>query len=225
MRRLAVLALLALPVLGAPAPAPRPYHLTLEADPAAPFPFLSRFGRATLHVYRSGVRAETLWLNGFSRAGSPNITVENPFGRMYTEVPVTNVGSIVAKLAGSDLQNANPTLGTPMDGRVGELTATRYRLIYGPEAYIDIWSTHAIPENKQFRSIVVQFVGGISPGTATLAKTIPGTPIYVEMNFRRFKKLPLLRLRSLTYDDNGEAAALKVSSLMVHASVLDNLWK
>lgn len=225
MRRILLLALLAFPAFAAPAPQPRPYHLTLEADPAAPFPFLSRFGRATLHVYRGGVRAETLWLNGFSRTGSPNITVENPFGRMYTEVPVANVGSIVAKLAGGELQNANPTLGKPTVGRVGELPATRYRLIYGPEAYIDVWSTLAIPENRQLRAIVTQFVGGISPGTAAFAKTIPGTPLYVEMNFRRFKKLPLLRLRSLTYDDNGEADALKVGSFMVHASLLDNLWK
>jgi hypothetical protein len=220
-----ILALLCLPALAAPAPQPRPYHLTLEADPAAPFPFLSRFGRATLHVYASGVRAETLWLNGFSRTGSTAITVENPLGRMYTEVPVTNVGSIVEKLAGSELRNATPTLATPMAGRVGELAATRYRLIYGPEAYIDIWSTHAIPENRQFRTLVTQFVGGISAGTATLAKAIPGTPIYVELNFRRFKKLPLLRLRSLSYDNSSETDALKVSSFMLHASLLDNLWK
>jgi hypothetical protein len=225
MRRFALLALIALPLFAAPAPAPRAYHLTLEADPAAPFPFLSRFGRATLHVYRGGVRAETLWLNGFSRNGSPNITVENPFGRMYTEVPVGNVGSIVAKLAEGGLQNATPTLGPTIAGRVGELASTRYRLVYGPEAYIDIWTTNAIAENKQFRNIVTQFVGGISPGTASLAKNIAGTPLYVEMNFRRFKKLPLLRLRSLTYDDSGEADALKVSSFMVHASLLDNLWK
>jgi hypothetical protein len=223
MRRLAVLALLALPALAAPAP--RPYHLTLEATPAAAFPFLSKFGTVTLHLYGGGVRAETFWLNGFSRNASPNITVENPYGRMYTEVPVTNVGSIVAKLAGSDLRSVNPSLATPTAGRVGELPATRYRLIFGPQAYIDIWATHAIPENTQFRNIVAQFVGGISPGTATLAKTIPGTPIYVEMNFRRFKKLPLLRLKSLAYDDSGEADALKVSSFMLHASVLDNLWK
>jgi len=76
MRRLAVLALLALPALAAPAP--RPYHLTLEATPAAAFPFLSKFGTVTLHLYSGGVRAETFWLNGFSRNESPNITVENP---------------------------------------------------------------------------------------------------------------------------------------------------
>ena len=224
MRRILVLlaALVVLPVAAAPA---RPYHLTLEANPAAPFPFLSKFGTVTLHVYSGGVRAETLWLNGFSPNTSPNITVENPYGRMYTEVPVANVGSIIGKLAGTELKNAMPQLATPTAGRVGELPATRYRLIYGPAAYIDIWSTHAVPENAQLRSIVIQFVSGISPGTASLAKTIPGTPIYVELNFRRFKKLPLLRLKSLAYDNSGEADALKVSSFMLHASVLDKLWK
>src|ERR1700744_2310044 len=130
MRRcLFLIALAALPVLAAPAP--RPYHLTLEASPAAAFPFLSKFGTVTLHVYDSGVRAETFWLNGFSRNASPHITVENPYGRMYTEAPVANVGSIVAKLAGSELRNVTPTLATPTAGRVGELPATRYRLIYG----------------------------------------------------------------------------------------------
>ncbi|HEX3580679.1 MAG TPA: hypothetical protein VH087_02880 [Thermoanaerobaculia bacterium] len=202
-----------------------PYHLTLEATPAAPFPFLSKFGTVTLHVYNGGVRAETFWLNGFSRDASPNITVENPYGRMYTEVPVANVGTIVGKLAGAELRNATPQLATPTAGRVGELPAMRYRLIFGPAAYIDIWSTHVFPENTQLRAIVMQFVSGVSPGTASLAKTIPGTPIYVELNFRRFQKLPLLRLKSIAYDNSGEADALKVSSFMLHASLLDNLWK
>ena len=218
-----LLVLLSLP-LGAAAP-PRPYHLTLEANPAAPFPFLSKFGTVTLHLYNGGVRAETLWLNGFSRTGSTAITVENPFGRMYTDVPVSNISAIVGKLAGSDLRNATPAFATPTAGRVGEMSATRYRLIFGPAAYIDIWATHAFPENTQLRSIVAQFVGGISPGTAVLAKTIPGTPIYVEMNFRRFKKLALLRVKSIAYDNAGEADALKVGSFMLHASVLDALWK
>jgi hypothetical protein len=223
MRRLAVLALIAFPVFAATAP--RPYHLTLEATPAAAFPFLSKFGTVTLHVYNGGVRAETFWLNGFSRDASPNITVENPYGRMYTEVPVANVGSIVGKLAGAELRNTMPQLATPTAGRVGELPATRYRLIFGPAAYIDIWATHVFPENTQLRAIVMQFVSGISPGTASLAKTIPGTPIYVELNFRRFQKLPLLRVKSIAYDNSGEADALKVSSFMLHASLLDNLWE
>src|SRR5262249_48854875 len=55
-----------------------PYHIELQANPGAPFPFLSRFGTVTLHVYNGGVRADTMWLNGFSRNGSNTVTVENP---------------------------------------------------------------------------------------------------------------------------------------------------
>ena len=219
----ALLLALALPSLAA-APA-RPYHLELEASPAAPFPFLAKFGKVTLHVYGGGVRAETLWLNGFSRNATPAITVLNPLGRMYTEVPVASVGSIVARLSAGELKNMSAILATPVNGRVSELPATRYRLIFGPTAYIDVWSTHAVPENAQLRAVVNQFVTGLAPQIGALARTIPGTPVYVELNFRRYQKLPLLRLKSVAYDDNGEADALSVGSFYIHASVLDAIWK
>ena len=53
----------------APPPA---YHLELEANPAAPFPFLGKFGTITLHVFPSGVRAETFWLQRFGAAAVPH---------------------------------------------------------------------------------------------------------------------------------------------------------
>src|SRR5579859_6816519 len=64
----------------------RPFHLTLEANPAAPFPFLSKFGNVTLQVYPNGVRAESMWLRGFSRNGAPAVTVEDPLNRTYSDV-------------------------------------------------------------------------------------------------------------------------------------------
>src|SRR5436190_19068023 len=88
--------------------APQPYHLTLEAHPAAPFPFLSRFGTVTLDVFPAGVHAETLWLNGFSRTGASAITVLNPFWRMYTEVPIAQIASILRKLSTAGVENAAP---------------------------------------------------------------------------------------------------------------------
>jgi hypothetical protein len=220
---LALLFALAIPCLAA-TPA-RPYHLRFEASPAAPFPFLSKFGTVTLDVYGGGVRAETPWLNAFSRNATPSITIMNPFGRMYTEVPIANVGSIVGTLSAGELKNMSAMLATPVNGRVGELPATRYRLIFGPAAYIDVWSTHAIPENARFRAIVTQFVTGIAPQIGALTKTIPGTPVYVELNFRRYKKLALLKLTSIKYDNEGEQDALTVGSLYFHASVLDAIWK
>lgn len=208
--------------------ADRPYHAVLEANPAAPFPFLSKFGTVDIHLYPGGVRAETLWLNGFSRSSARALTVENPFGRMYTDVPLSEITPLVRKLGGSSL---GPLSGppaqvlAPVAGKVRGLDAMRYRLVYGPEAWIDIWTTHAIPENPQFRSIVREFAAGISPPAADIAAKLPGVPVYVELNFRRFKKLPLVRLKSLEFDNKGESDALSVGSIYFRAPLLESLWK
>jgi hypothetical protein len=216
-------ALFALPL----AAATRPYHLELEANPAAPFPFLGKFGTVTLHIYGGGVRAETIWLNGFTRNGAPAVTVMNPLGRMYTDVPIAQISSVLGKLAGTD-RRERMAIGTLMPaslGKVGAVDASRYRIVYGPEAWIDVWTTKTIPDNPQLHAIVDQFVSGISPGTAPLAKKIPGTPIYVEINFRRFKKLTLLKLKSLTFENQGEADALQVGAVYMKAPLLDSIWK
>jgi len=202
------------------------YHLTLEAHPAAPFPFLARFGKVTLDVYPRGVRAETFWLNGFSRNGSKAVTVENPFWRMYTEVPLASIASTLRKLSTAGVENAAPAaLQKPVGGAVKGLAALRYRLQYGPEAWIDIWTTRAVPENPQLRAIVNELVAGISPATASVARAIPGTPIQVELNFRRYKKLTLLELKKIRYDSAGQDAALKVGALYFKAPLLDAIWK
>src|ERR1700737_2149697 len=113
--------LLFLLVLAATASAaPRPYHLQLEANPAAPFPFLSRFGTVALDVYPAGVRAETVWLNGFSRDGAPAVTVENPLGRMYTDVPLSEIAPTLAKMSSSlgVASVAVPSAGAQLAGSV-----------------------------------------------------------------------------------------------------------
>ncbi len=219
----ALFSLLALPLFAA-----QPYHLQLEANPAAPFPFLSRFGTVTIDVYGGGVRAETIWLNGFSRNGGQAVTVENPLGRMYTDLPLPEIAKLVRKLGGSSL---GPLSGPPervtaaVAGKVRGIDAERYRLVYGPQAWIDVWTTKAVPDNPQFRAIANEFVAGVSPPAAEIARRLPGTPIYVELNFRRFHKLPLLRLKSLSFENKGESDALSVGMLYFKALMLDALWK
>ncbi len=203
-----------------------PYHITLEAYPAAPFPFFSKFGKVTLDVYDGGVRAESLWLSGFTRNGSKTVTVQNPVARMYTDVPIADVTSIVARLAGGDqIATAIPPVLPPVPGKVAGIAANRYRIVYGPAAWIDLWTTPQIPENPQLRAIVDGLVEGISPATAKAARTIPGTPVYVELNFRRFQKVPLVKLKGLTRDDHGESDALKVGSFYFKAPLLDAIWR
>jgi hypothetical protein len=206
---LPALLLFALPLVAA-----QPYHLTLEANPAAPFPFLGKFGTVTIDVYPGGVRAETLLLNGFSRNGARTITVENSVTRMYTKEPVAGIASALQALGRVDVETSSvPTRGPELVGKVGSIDARRYRLIYGPQGWIDIWTTTAIPANPQFRTLVDEFLRGIAPGAAVAMRTIPGAPLYVELNFRRFHKLPLLRLKSLVMNSDGEAKALDVGRL------------
>ena len=204
------LLLFALPL----AAAPQPYHLTLEANPAAPFPFLGKFGTVTLHVYPGGVRAETLLLNGFSRNGASTITVENPFTRIVNNEPIAGISSTLQTLGRIDVPTSPvPSRAPDVAGNVGGISATRCRLLYGPAAWIDVWTTSALPPNPQLRAIVDQFVSGIAPGTAAALRAIPGTPLYVELNFRRYHKLSLLRLKSVVMNSDGEEEALKVGRL------------
>jgi hypothetical protein len=49
-------------------------------------------------------------------------------------------------------------------------------------------------------------------------------PIHVEMNFRRFKKVTLVRLKKLTFNADDEADALTRGALYVRASLLEKLF-
>jgi hypothetical protein len=207
--------------------APR-YHLELEATPAAVFPYLSRFGAVELHVYPAGVRAEALWLNAFAKNAAPSVTVANPLGRMYVDVPISEIAPILQKLAGDAgtvEKSAQPTRGNAVAGKVHGIAATRHRLIYGPAAWIDYWTTTAIPENPQFRRIADQLVAGISPGTAAVSRTIPGTPVYIELNFRRFQKVTLLKVKELTFNASAEEEqeALELGPIYMRAPLLDKV--
>lgn len=203
-----------------------PYHLVLEARPAAAFPWLAKFGAVDLHIYEGGVRAETLWLNGFSPNGSESITVENRIARLCGDVPIAKIAAILARLGTAGESGiAAPESHTIMAGTVGGLNATRHRLSYGPKAYIDYWTTSAVPANRQFRKIVDELVAAISPATAAAARKIPGTPVYVELNFRRFKKVALVRMKKLSRTNDDQAKALRVGSFYLKAPFADAIWR
>lgn len=197
------------------------YHLELEAQPAAVFPYFAKFGTVDLHVSDAGVRADTIWLDAFSRSGSDDVTVINPLIRMYTDMPISDLASIVGRLgSGAVEKQAVATLGSTSKGKVGPLAATRHRLVYG-EAHIDYWTTTDVPENAQLRRIVHELLMAVSPGTAVVARGIRGTPVYVELNFQRFRKVPLVRLKRYS-KGNDE---LSVGSWYLRVPDLDVLWK
>jgi hypothetical protein len=204
----------------------KPYHLELAVTPEAVFPYLGKFGDLDVHVYPTGVRGEALWLNGFSRIGDKAVTVVNPLGRMYVDVQIDEITAILTKLAGNDgavERAAAPVMGPQLKGTVGGIAATRHRLVFGPTAWIDVWTTDVIPPNPHFRLLVSQVVSGISPATGLAASKLPGTPLFVELNFRRFKKVPIVKLKKLTFSAEGEEDALTLGSLYIRASVFEKI--
>jgi hypothetical protein len=217
-----VLALSA-PLFGATA-----YHIELASSPASVVPLLSRFGTIEFHVYSGGVREESIWLDSFSRNGSPTITVMNRLARLYTDVPVEEFPAQLAKMLG--LRRAEnggdvPALSAPLAGKVNGIAARRYRLTYEPGEWIDIWTTTVVPENAQLRRIVHEFVRHFAPGTAVPLARIPGNPIYVELNTEAHPKHPLLQLRSLRFSRDDEARALRVGPWYLRAPLIDAIWK
>jgi hypothetical protein len=215
----------ALLFLALPSSAATPFHLTLEANAAAPFPFLGKFGTVEVHVYPAGVRAESLWLDAFSRNGAREVTVLNPLQRMYTEMPLADIAPTVGKLSGHTVPSPDvlPLRG-PVAGTVHGIAAQRWRIEYGPQAWIDVWTTQALGDAPQYRAIVQQFLRGVSPPTANTAAKIPGVPLYVELNFSHYRKLPILTVKSLAFDAEGEEDALHVGALYIHAP-FNGVWK
>jgi hypothetical protein len=145
---------------------------------------------------------------------------------MYTDVPIESIASIVRKLSTAGVESAAPAaLQKPAGGAVKGVAALRYRLRYGADAWIDVWTTRAVPENPQLRAIVIALVNGISPATASTMRAIPGTPVFVELHFRRFKKVTLVELKKISFDNKGEDEALSVGKLYFKAPLLDAIWK
>ena len=202
------------------------YHLQVEATPQVAFPYLGKFGAIDLDVFPAGVRGEALWLHGFSRNGASSVTVANPLARMYVDVATADIAPTLKKLAaghGGPERTARPKLGPSMKGTVKGVAATRYRLLYGEGAWVDVWTTTVIPVNPQYRLLVASVLNGIAPGSAPVVAQLPGTPVYVELNFRRFKKVPVVRLVRLTLSSEGQEDALTLGRLYVRAPLLEKI--
>lgn len=225
MKRLTIIVVLLAATSLYAAPPAAEYHIELEASPGASFPFLSNFGAVDIHVYPAGVSVDSIWLDGFSKNGSKLVTVMNPLARVYTEIPVSEISDLLAKISGSGQErSATGVISGATKGTVKGLVATRYRIQYGPEAWIDVWTTTQLPASAQFRNLAVEFVRGVAPGTAVIMNRLPGMPLYVELNFRRFKKVPILRLKAVSYTSEGQADALAVGRLYYKAPSA-SVWK
>ena len=205
------------------------YRLDLEVYATAPFPFLKRFGSVDVSVFPEGVGAEMLLIRGFSRNNTSTVTIMNPIARLYAEIPIAQMRSILLKLGGQDSELMPGLAEFPIDknviaGTVKGIPARRYRVILG-ESWIDVWTSTQIPRNPQLIRLLSEVLGTVSRSSSILIERIPGTPLYVEMNTKRFKKLVLVRPASFQQSDSGAADALSVGRFYVKAPFSDILFK
>ena len=221
--RALVAALLFFSVVRPAQAASRPYHLEVDANLGAVFPTFARFGNIRIHVYPAGVRADSSLLNAFSRNGARNLTVVKPMVHLYTDVALTEMTSMIA--AGTEEFEDVPRIVGPTVGKVGSLVATRYRLQYNKTEWIDVWTTRDVPANAQFRAIIDAALRGLSERSADVVRKIPGTPVYIELNFRGYDKVALLKLRRLTWNNLGESAALNLGNYYFKVPILDAIWR
>lgn len=207
--------------------APRLYTLELVASPMAPFPFLKKFGKIEISLFPGGVAGESMFLRGFSKNGEQTVTVVNPIGRMYVPVALSKVRDTFLSMSGKkgEMMPGLPEFPVTKlgEGKVKNLPASRYRVQLGPASSIDVWTTNVVPKNRQFEAVYLQLVDAVSHSAVNTIKRIPGTPVYIEMNTQKYKKLPLLALKSFSQTNNEEKEALEVGSFYVKAPILESL--
>ena len=201
------------------------FHVQMDSNAASSFPLMSRFGAVTVDLYPRGFRVTTVWLRAFAINGDGNqITIENPVSRTYTKRPMSAIGDIVRIVGGKPLREGAPRSVEIITGNVGRLPARRYRLIYGSNDFIDIWTTASLGSNPAFRSFAEEIVKAVAPDAVPVLRKIPDTPVYVEVNVGDYRKLAMLRPRSVVFSSAGEAKALRVSSWMFPAP-FDTIFK
>jgi hypothetical protein len=196
----------------------------------APFPFLKRFGTVEVSVFPKGVRAESAVVDAISRTGTSVVTLTHPVARLYAEVPVHDVRGILVRMGGGKSElypglQEFPIEPKAVTGKVRGVDATRYRVVLGKNAWIDIWTTTTIPRNRQFDLLANQLVSAFSKSAAKTMSRIPGVPVFVEVNTSRFKKLVLLRMTQLQRSAQGESEALTVGSFYARAPLVQRLFE
>lgn len=226
MRQLVLL--LVLLVVSTQAAVAQAYRVDLELTPAAPFPFLSKFGTIDVQVYPGGVRTEALLIHAFSRNGDKSVTLEYPLSRIYYDIPVSSVRPTLLQLARAKNEIMPGMKEFPVEyvgsGTVRGVAAKCYRIRLGPEAHINVWTTSAVPRNPQFELLLAESLRAVSRTTPALLGKVPGLPIYVELNTTRFKKFTVLRLKQIVRSGTGEENAFK-TKFMIRAQFVEDLLK
>lgn len=215
--------------VGTDSPAPRQsYGLQLEARPTAVFPFLNRLGTVDIAVYPQGVRADSLWLDGYLKAGSKTVRIENPSLRIYSDASLSSLRQLFRSLA-PEKETATlgelPVTDTGRKGTIKDLPVRCYRITLGKKAWIDVWTTEALKESQPYTDLQNQVLAAVSPDLARAGARIPGTPLHVILNTRDHPETTLLATKQIFRSSAGHEEALQTGRFFLKAPSIDRLMK
>ncbi|MDX1584051.1 MAG: hypothetical protein R3338_10680 [Thermoanaerobaculia bacterium] len=235
MKRLILSAAILLPALSPLASANEPavprqnYALHLEANPSEPFPFLKKLGKVEISVFPEGVRADSLWLDGFVLQGADTVRIENPALRLYTDASFDSLRKLFQKLRPENEEQpalkALKVVDTGRVGKIGKLPVRCHRIVLGEKAWIDLWWTSALAKNPAYERLQHELLSVVSPDLALAARRVPGTIVHVVLNTERFPDTTLLAVREVYLSSAGHEEALKTGRFFLRAPSLDRLVK
>jgi hypothetical protein len=200
------------------------FHLQLESNAASAFPLMKRFGTISIEVYPHGFRATTIWLRGFAINGQNTITIENPVSRTWSRKPMSALGDLVRFVHPKPVSVGAPRSVQTSTGKVGKLASRRYRVVYGENDYVDVWTSNAIGPSPALRAAIDEIVAAVAPASRSVLQKIPDTPVFVEMNIGPYRKVAILTTRGVAFNATGESEALRVSPWMFQAP-FDTIFK
>lgn len=217
----------AVPAAAPPVPRDR-YTLELEARPSAVFPFLDKLGRIQILVYPEGVRADSLWLDGYLKAGSDQVRIENPALRLYTDSSYGALRTMFRSLAPEE-KTAKfgdlPVRDTGRRGKIKNLPVQCHRIVLGKEAWIDVWTTEALKKSQPYHDLEMQILTTISPDLARAAAKIPGTRLHVVLNTKNHPETTLLATKEYLKSSAGHQEALQTGRFFLRAPSIDRIMR
>lgn len=229
---IAVLSLFLTPGAFSAAEPPKPrtsYALHLEARPTAAFPFLDKLGRVEVQVYPQGVRADSLWLDGYMRTGSDSVRLENPSVRLYSDSSFASLSKIFASLKPRDKQAPKlrklQVVDTGRKGTIKKLPVRCYTIKIGKRIAVDVWSTTALARNTAWEKLQNEVLKAVSPELAQAAKRIPGTTMHVVLREKGEADATLLTTREVFLSSAGHEEALSTGRLFLRAPDIGKLMR
>lgn len=204
------------------------YRLELWVKPVGEDPIVRKLGKTSLTVYPQGVRIDSLWLDGFTRRDSENLTLLKPIARLYAVIELDDFSDVIRKLSGTSREIAPGTgpfsVEEPADGRINRHPARRHRISVGPTEWVDVWTSRTLPENRQLDRLAAEILEAVSNDLPQLLDEIDGTPILIRLHTKDYENVDILGFREIGKSSRGHAEDLTVGRFYIRARFAESLW-